>query len=148
MKKYISLLLALLMFTMSFPVGAANTETISESEVIHTEIGDIEIETVLTIYDDLFASGTKTATKDQTYKYAGTVIADVSFMATFRYTGSSVSVTDTDSDYTTYNGWSYRNESISTSGGTASLSSSLTKLLAGTVPVSISITCTPSGAIS
>ena len=148
MKKYVSLFLALLMFTMVLPVGAAQTEAVSETEIIHTEYGDIEVETTLTIYNSLFASGSKTATKEKSYKYDGEVIADVSLTATFRYTGTSVSVTDTDSSHDTYDGWSYENESISTSGGTSELSAKLTNLLETTIPVSISIKCTADGTIS
>lgn len=148
MKKYFSLFLTLLMFTMALPVNASNVETIQETEVIHTESGDIEVETVLTVQDSLFASGSKTATKEQTYKADGEVIAEVSFSATFRYTGISVSVTDTDSSYSTYDGWSYKNESISASGGTASLSAKLTHSLDSPIPVSISIKCTADGTIS
>jgi len=148
MKKYISLFLALLIFVMAVPVGAAKSEVSRETEIIHTDSGDIEIETVLTIHNSLFSSGSKTVTKDRSYKYDGTVIAEVSLTATFRYTGTSASVTSSDSSYTTYNGWSYKNESISTSGGTASLSAKLSKLLVGTVPVSISIKCSADGTIS
>ena len=148
MKKYFSLLLAVLVLTMSFPVGATNTKIMRETDIIYTESGNIEVETILTIHDSLFASGSKQATKEKTYKYDGNIIAEVALTATFRYTGNSVSVTDTDSSYDTYEGWSYRNESISTSGGTANLSASLTKLFDGTVPVSISIKCTADGTIS
>lgn len=148
MKKYFSLFLAFLMVATIIPVGATFKEVYRETEIIHTEDGDFEVETVLSIHNSLLRANSRTASKTQSVKQNGTAVAEVTLTATFRYTGSSVSVTDTDSDYTTYNGWSYKNESISTSGGTASLSASLTKLLAGTVPVSISITCTPSGAIS
>ena len=148
MKKYMSLFLALMMWVMVMPVGASYEEVYRETEVIHTEDGDIEIETVLTIHDSPLRASSKTASKSQNVKYDGSTIAKVTLTATFRYDGSSVSVTDTDSSYTTYDGWSYKGEKISTSGGTASLSASLTKTLTGTIPVSISMTCTADGTIT
>lgn len=148
MKKYISLFLALMMWVMVMPVGASYEEIYRETEVIHTEDGDIEIETVLTIYDTPFRASSRTASKSQNIKYDGSTIAKVTLTATFRYDGSSVSVTDTDSSHTTYDGWSYKNEDILTYGGTAKLSAKLTKLNYSDIPFNIAMICTADGTIS
>lgn len=147
MKKYISLFLALMMCVMVMPVGASYEEIYRETEVIHTEDGDIEIETVLTIYDTPFRASSRTASKSQNIKYDGSTIAKVTLTATFRYDGSSVSVTDTDSSHTTYDGWSYKNEDILTYGGTAKLSAKLTKLNYSDIPFNIAMTCAADGTI-
>jgi len=148
MKKHFSLFLALLVCLMILPVNAASEEVYRETEIIHTENGDIEVETVLTIHNSLLRAKARTASKSQTYKSNGTTIANVTFTATFQYDGNAVSVTDTDSSYSTYDGWSYTSENITTSNGTAKLSSKLTKTSYIGVAVNISITCTPNGAIS
>ena len=149
MKKLLTLFLATLMVIMAVPAGAvSSTEVYRETEIIHTEDGDIEVETILTIHDSLFRANARTASKTKTYTASGNTIAEVTLTATFRYDGSTVSVTNTDSSYSTYDGWSYKNESISTSGGTATLTAKLTKLLHTNVSVSVSMTCTPSGSIS
>lgn len=148
MKKYFSLFLAFLMCFMILPVNAVSEEVYRKTEIIHTGDGDIEVETILTIHKSLLRAKSRTATKSQTYKSDGTTIANVSFTATFQYDGSTVSVTDTDSSYSTYDGWSYKSENITTSGGTAKLSAKLTKTSYAGVAANISIKCTANGAIS
>lgn len=148
MKKYISFFLALMMCVMVVPVGASFEEVYRETEVIHTEDGDIEIETVLTIHDSPFRASSRTASKSQNIKYDGSTIAKVTLTATFRYDGSSVSVTDTDSSHTTYDGWTYKNEDILTYGGTAKLSAKLSKLNCSDIPFNIAMICTADGTIS
>lgn len=148
MKKCFSLFLALLMFVMAIPAGAASEEIYRETEIIHTEDGDIEVETVLTIHDSPFRASSKTGSKRQTYTADGTTIAVVTLTATFRYDGSNVSVTDADSSYTLYDGWSYKSENITTSGGTAKLSAKLTKTSYANVAVNMSMTCTADGTIT
>lgn len=133
---------------MILPVNAASEEVYRETEIIHTEDGDIEVETVLIIRDSLLRASSRTASKTKTYKSDGSVIGEVTLTATFRYDGSSVSVTDTDSSYDTYDGWSYKSENITTSGGTAKLSAKLTKTSYVDVAVNVSIKCTANGTIS
>lgn len=148
MKKYFSLFLALLMFVMAVPTGAVSEEVYRETEVIQTADGNIEVETILTIHDSPFRASSRTASKTQNIKADGTTIAIVTLTAIFRYDGSNVSVTDADSSYTTYDGWSYRNEDILTYGGTAKLSAKLTKTSYANVAVNIAMTCTANGTIS
>lgn len=150
MRSWISIVLVstMLVCAMVFPASAAEQNTYKDTEIIHTEYGNIEVDTTLVIYDSLFRSNTKSADKIHTFKYGGTQIAEVTLSATFGYDGKTAWVVSTDSSYTTSNGWSYRNEEISTSGNTATLTASLYKLLDGTIPVNISISCTPTGQMS
>lgn len=148
MKKFVSLFLACLMFATILPVSAADEEVYRKTEVIHTENGDMEVETVLVIHDSPLRAKSRTASKTKSFKLDETVIATVTFTATFQYDGSSVSVSNTDSSYHTYDGWSYKNESISKSGGTAKLSAKLTHSAESPISVSISIKCTADGTIS
>ena len=148
MKKHISFFLALMMCVMAIPVGASFDEVYRETEIIHTESGDIEIETILTIHDTPFRASSRTASKSQNIKYDGSTIAKVTLTATFRYDGNSVSVIDTDSSHTTYGGWSYKNEDILTYGGTAKLSAKLSKSNYSNIPFNITLICTADGTIS
>lgn len=90
----------------------------------------------------------RTGTKTRTFTYKGDTIAEISLTATFRYNGSSVSVVSKSvSDYTTYNGWSYQQSSLTSSGGTATLTGKLKKGLLN-ANVNFSISCDASGNIS
>ena len=90
----------------------------------------------------------RSGTKTRTFTYKGDTIAEISLTATFRYNGSSVSVVSKSvSDYTTYDGWSYQQSSLSSSGGTATVTGKLKKGLLS-VNVNFSITCDASGNIS
>lgn len=90
----------------------------------------------------------RTGTKTRTFTYNGETIAEISLMATFRYNGSTVSVVSKSvSNYTTYDGWSYQQNSLTSSGGTATLIGKLKKGPLST-SVNFSITCDASGNIS
>lgn len=97
--------------------------------IINTAFGPIEVETVLTVHEFLARSNTKSANATQTFKLSGKAIADVTLSATFGYDGKTAWVTSASGSHTTYDGWSYSNEKITNSGGTASLSATLTKPL-------------------
>lgn len=145
-KKIISVMaLFCLMFTMILPVGAAS-EVVCETETVTTVYGDLEVEETLVVYSSA-RSSTKSASKTHTFRQSGEVIAEVTLYATFGYNGSSAWVTSASGSHTTYSGWSYGSESITKSGGTASLSASLTKF-GVSAAVDISIKCTASGTIS
>ena len=62
--------------------------------------------------------------------------------------GATVSVTNAYATRSLASGWIYYNESLTKSGGTASLSASLTRNGYGTVPVALSLTCDKNGNIS
>ena len=89
-----------------------------------------------------------TGNKKSEYKSSGTTIATVTVTASFRYTGSSVSVVAKSYSKTVYNGWKFSKSSFSASGGKVTLKGSLNKSGQGSVPVSISIACDKNGRIS
>lgn len=90
----------------------------------------------------------RTGTKTRTFTYKRETIAEISLTATFRYNGSTVSVVSKSvSNYTTYDGWSYQQNSLTSSGGTVTLTGKLKKGLLNT-SVNFSITCDASGNIS
>ena len=62
--------------------------------------------------------------------------------------GKTAWVSNASSSHTTYSGWSYGSEKITKSGGTASLTGTLSHLLHRNIPVNISLTCSPTGQIS
>lgn len=134
-----------LIFAMAVPSGAA-PQVVQETKTTTTVYGDFEVEETLTVYSNL-RSSTKSASKSQTIKQSGIIVAEVTLDATFGYDGKTAWVVSASGSHTTYDGWSYSNERITKSGGTATLSATLSK---GGVkaPFSISITCTASGSIS
>ena len=149
MKKKLSVILAaaLLVCAMVLPASAAQ-ETYCQTETIYTDFGPVDVETVITVYESLARSSTKSADIARTFRYDGSTIAVVTLYATFGYDGSSAWVVSASGSHTTYGGWSYSGENITTSGGTAYLTATLSHLLHRNVPVSISLTCSPTGQIS
>lgn len=148
MKKASSLGLILLMLVSVMILPTQASDVYQETEVIQTEFGNIEIEARMVVYDSLLRSNTKSASRIATVKYDGKAIADVTLSATFGYDGKTAWVTSASGSHTTYDGWSYSNEKITNSGGTASLSATLSHLLHKSAAVNVSLTCSPTGQIS
>lgn len=90
---------------------------------------------------------TKNATKQDVYKYNGSQIATVSITASFGYDGSSSWVNSASVSKSVSSGWTYSNENITTSGGTATVTASLKKFPYN-VAVNTYISCSPDGEIS
>ncbi len=148
MKKLSFLLSLVLMVGLMIPSVYATPDICCDTNVIHTEFGDIEIETTTIIHDSVFRSSSKRADQVSSVKLNGKVIANVTLTATFGYDGKTAWVSSASGSHTTYDGWSYSGEKISKSGGTATLAASLFKLTEGTVSVNTSLTCSPTGQIS
>lgn len=151
MKKKLSVFLVLTLFVcmMMIPASAASPAVQLETEIIHTEDGDIEIETSSAIYRSLLRSSSSVKVeKTQTVKYNDEVIAIVTLTTTFSYNGTTARVTSTSSSHETYDGWTYKNEEITTSGGTAQLTAQLSKLFLRTLEITITATCSPTGDIT
>jgi hypothetical protein len=112
----------------------------------------ITVETTTTVSSSLLRRSTKSATRNSTYKDNGTAIATVTLNAEFGYNGSTAWVVSASASHWVASGWSYENESLSTSGGTARVTASLRKWMGfisiATVPVNDAITCSKNGAIS
>lgn len=150
MKKGIALLLCLIMvfpLTVSATPVESAEEAVIISETVTTEDGFTFVDEVIDI------SQARSADKDyirrKTIYREDVLVAIIAFTVTFRYDGSSVSVvykavTQTD----TYEGWSYKQNSFTSSGGTVTLDAKLTKLLIFNSPFTMSATCDANGNIS
>lgn len=68
--------------------------------------------------------------------------------ATFGYDGMKAWAESSGASHTTYNGWSYGGETIMASGGTVSLRATLSKFPHTSIAVDVSLTCSPTGAVS
>lgn len=147
MRKFAALFSLILLIGIMVPPAQATSTTYQDVEIIDTEFGRFEVEITTTVYDLLARSSSRRADKTATVKYENNVIAEVTLSVNFGFDGSSAWVISTSSSHTTYNGWSYGNENITTSGGTATLTATLTKLF-NRAPVNISLTCSPTGQIS
>lgn len=147
MKKFSFFIVIIMLMGIMIPPTHAASDICQETEIIHTEFGDFEIESTLVVYA-MARSNSKTAHKSHTVKYDGRVVAEVTLSATFGYDGKTAWVSSASASHTTYDGWSYSNEKITKSGGTASLSAILSHLLHGSQSISISLTCSPTGQIS
>ena len=147
MKRTISMLAALVL-VVSLLSSACFAQASAVTEV--RDLGNgVTVETVITVEDFLFRSSTKRASTVNTYKYKDEEIATVTLTATFGYDGSDAWVVSASASHTLEPGWSYSGERISDSGGTATLTATITnKSGPGSVPVDISLTCSKDGGIS
>jgi len=137
-----------LLFNLCTPCSAT-----SEEEVIHysqIDLGNGIICTeVITVSGTQTRSSTKTATTKRTYTYSNETIAVISVTGTFSYDGSTVSVISKSiSECETYDGWSFKQSSFTSSGGTITLEGKLTKLLILNANINITLSCDKNGNIS
>lgn len=147
------LMAAILTSLFAVPAFAAEEDIIvpDENTVIQLPNG-LTLKSELIIYDSESRASTKTAEKTYVLEAKGKRLATATLIATFRYTGSSVSVTDTDYRYTTTSGYSYSHSGITKSGGTATMKGTFKQtsngILVGSTPFTIKMTCTSNGQIS
>lgn len=148
MKKIVSLITCILLLAaIALPASATGRTDVVYSNVTVLEDGT-QITDEIIVGPQTRANGV-TATRTQTISRDGTVIGRLAFQATFIYDGttayvSSKSVTRTD----TYEGWNYKQNSFTSSGGTVTLDGKLTKLLVLTTKFSMSLTCDKYGNLS
>lgn len=144
-----SLFLAIVLIVSMMTTAAQATSTIyQETETIHTEIGDFEIETTTIIYPSAVRSSSRNAERIREIKSGGALIAKVTLSASFGYDGKTAWVSSASGSHTTYDKWSYGSEDITKSGGTAKLTATLSHIPHRDVPLTITITCSPTGQIS
>lgn len=94
-------------------------------------------------------STTKDYTRSRTISKDGTVIAVISIYGCFSYNGTSVSVVSKSVTQTdTYEGWSYKQNSFTSSGGTITLDAKLSKLLVMNIPFTMTLSCDKNGNVS
>lgn len=152
MKRAMTIILCLLLTAAScFGASAYDASPTSETQITQTVT---ETDSNITIIEELIVqenarSSTRSATRRQTFMKGDDTIAVIALSATFSYDGSSVSVVSKSvSQCDTYNGWSFSRNSLTSVGGTATLTGQLTKLLNRPVNVNISITCDKNGNVS
>ena len=134
MKKFFAVCISLLMLiVVAVPCYAAPQREIV-SETTTTLANGIECTT--TIYWE--ASSTRASTRnggvDQSYSYGGKTIAIVRLTASFTYNGTTATATSASGEHSVASGWTAH----------------LTATVSGPVsfPVSLSLTCSPSGTLS
>ena len=130
---------------------AAAVETVQTTSIEPLSDG-ITIETTLTIHQSLLRNNSKRAALESVYKDNGTIIATVTLDATFGYDGTTAWVVSASASHWVASGWSYESQSLSTTGSTARVTATLKKWLLfisiASVPVDISLKCSPNGTIS
>lgn len=140
------LLVLLILGSMMVSVSAAQAP---QTIVTVTDLGDGWTCTEELVVNTFARSQNKDTTRTQIIKdNNGEAIAVVTLYAVFAYDGETAWVTSksvTRSD--TYDGWSYSQTSLTSSGGTVTLNYKLKKLLS-TKNCSLSITCDKNGTIS
>lgn len=147
MKKVISILLcAVFAVTAAVPCFAQGTEEPSVTTYSYTEdLGDgFTLETTVEVSTSL-ARSSRGASKTAEIKHYGTIVGVAVLKATFNYDGSTSSAASSSGVYSTASGWSFSGSSTWCYDATAYLSTTLTG--SSNYPISLSLTCTPSGAI-
>lgn len=148
MKRTFSIvLLLIIIFSVAAPASAVeNGECVFYRE---TDIGDgVVLVDEIVVYEHARAT-TKTATRTRTIKDDGVIIGVIAMKAIFRYDGSTVSVASKSITQTdTYEGWGYKQNSFTSSGGTVTLDVKLTKLIFLNIPFTMTLSCDEDGNIS
>lgn len=133
MKRIILTFCCLALILAFVPHAAAANETGTTDNVIYysekiLENGLIMIDQITDI--TTARSTDKTVERTNTYKDGNTVIAVITIQGTFQYDGNSVSVISKSiTQLDTYNGWSFTQDSFTSSGGTITLKGTLKWLL-------------------
>lgn len=150
-KRTIVIFLTFLMIVTMSTITSRADYVPEENDVTITYWGNgFTVESTIVIEHEILplsAMSTKTATKKDVYKYNGTEIATVSITASFGYDGSASWVNSTSVSKNISSGWTYSNENITTSGGTATVTATLKKFPYN-VSVYTYISCSPNGVIS
>lgn len=153
MKKIFSIFLCMVtLFTMIVPVCATSDNSNSGNTISYYEE---QLDNGWIVVDEIVEysharSTEKTYERKKSFYDGDTLIAVIAFQATYRYTGTSVSVvskTVTQTD--TYSGWSFKQNSFTSSGGTVALEGTLKYLLIfNSSDFSMSMTCDKNGNIT
>lgn len=148
MKRLILIVLSLILtVSMLPPAMAVERETVISRQETVLENGVVVVDTLVES-TSARALG-KTAKRTKEVYNNNVLIARITMVASFQYDGTTVSVSSmgvTQKD--TYEGWRYVENSLTASGGTATLDAKLTKLLVFNIPVTITITCDANGNLS
>ena len=156
MKKVVSVLLSvMIMFTLSVPSLAVDNTDNANTVIEYLEDGScIETTIVVKEYISTYATQVKKVEKSISYKDEdGLVCWKATLTATFRYTGSSATCTDSDVTYTINDSaWKITSATASKSGNTATADITAKRYTLGipfkTVDRTITMTCSANGTIS
>lgn len=156
MKKIVSVLLSvMIMFSLSVPSFAVDNTDNGNTFIEYLEDGSCFI-TTLTIVEEssTYATNTKTFSKTTSYKDTdGIVCWSATLTATFRYTGSSATCTESTVSYEIYDSaWRMTSATASKSGNTATADITAKRYTLGipfkTIDRTITMTCSANGTIS
>lgn len=156
MKKIVSVLTSvIIMFSLSIPAFAVDNTDNGNTFIEYLEDGSCFI-TTITVVEEFsnYATNTKTASKSISYKDEdGIVCWSATLYATFRYTGSSATCTESDVTYTVSNSkWKITSATASKSGNTATADVTAKRYTLGipleTLNRTITMTCSANGTIS
>lgn len=156
MKKVVSvLLIVMIMFSLNVPAFAVENIDNENTVIEYLEDGSCFITTITVVEENsTYATNTKTFTKTISYKDEdGIVCWKATLTATFRYTGSSATCTESDVTYTVSNSkWKITSATASKSGNTATADVTAKRYTLG-IPVetlnrTITMTCSANGTIS
>ena len=149
MKKMFALFLCIsLICALAVPANATEEPIVICSELTVLDNGMIVLCEILE-YAGNNRSSDIVRTKRSTFYDDSTIIAVIAITATFRYDGNTVSVISKSvSQCDTYEGWSYKQTSFTSSGGTVTLNAKLTKLLIFNEPIQLALSCDKNGNIT
>lgn len=156
MKKVVSvLLIVMIMFSLNVPAFAVENIDNENTVIEYLEDGSCFITTITVVEENsTYATNTKTFTKTISYKDEdGIVCWKATLTATFRYTGSSATCTDSDVTYTINDSaWKITSATASKSGNTATADITAKRYTLGipfkTIDRTITMTCSANGTIS
>lgn len=156
MKKIVSVLLSvIIMFSLSVPVFATNSNDNENTIIEYLEDGSCFITTITVVEENsTYATNTKQASKSTLYKDEdGIVCWSATLYATFRYTGSSATCTESTVSYEIYDSaWRMTSATASKSGNTATADITAKRYTLGipfkTIDRTITMTCSANGIIS
>lgn len=141
--------LTLLVCILSIPASAAEMLDTGKTEIIYVDgLGEVTVTTVTEVYDSVARSSQKSVSKTQKIEYGGQLVATVTLKATFGYDGSDAWVVSSSGVRDISSGWSYSGQSIAKNGGSVTLTATLSKGIGVKIPISITMTCSPTGTIS
>ena len=148
MKRILSLFISIILLTST----AISVSAISQDNLVLYK--ENILEDGITYIDEItiYSYGRATQKKAElkrTFTRDNTTIAVIAYEAVFQYDGSTVSVVSKSiTQVNTYDGWSFKQNSFTSSGGTVTLTGTLKKLLILNTPVNLVLTCDANGNIS
>ncbi len=148
MKRFWALIVSLALAVCLAVPGMAleNKETVIDLGV--EDLGNgFTCHTTLTVNAGLSRASSKIGSTTKDYSYWGSWIGTVQLNGSFTYNGSTATATGVSASHSVASGWSYGGESTGYSGNRVYLSASFSGS-GGSVPVSMSLSCSGNGTLS